>query len=76
MFKYGNRILNPERVDAEKGSLRERLSIAASWAKVSQSCRWEIGRRGRKENISPSAETKHRPRIFELAPFCTVLAVG
>lgn len=48
----------------------------ASWAKVSQSCRWEIDGRGRKENISPSAETKHGPRVFELAPFCTVLAVG
>lgn len=48
----------------------------ASWAKVSQSCRWEIDGRGRKESISPSAETKHGPRVFELAPFCTVLAVG
>lgn len=48
----------------------------ASWAKVSQSCRWEIVGRERKENISPRAETKHGPRVFELAPFCTVLAVG
>lgn len=48
----------------------------ASWAKVSRSCRWEIDGRERKENISPSAETKHRPRVFELVPFCTVLAVG
>lgn len=39
---------------------------------MSQFCRWEISEReiggSERENISPSAETKLRPRVFELAP--------